>query len=95
MAAITFYVPSTYLTAWLMESSVHAQRGPILRKLKSGGKNGKTTLHDRLLARLDLHRLGVDLPDVLLGSIHPLWVLLAALPFPPRVSSTVLRCFSY
>jgi len=30
-----------------------------------------------------------------LVSIHPTWVLLAALPFPPRVSFMVLGCFSY
>src|SRR6516225_3839063 len=54
---------------------------------KSGDRNGKATLHDRLLARFDLHRLGVDLPDsrgfwalsTLLG------LLMAALAFPPRV----------
>lgn len=38
--------PSARLTAWWME---------IVRKLKSGDKNGKTTLTPRLLARLDLH----------------------------------------
>ena len=85
-----------YLTASLTEGSVRPTR-PNPQKLKSGDKNGKTTLHDRLLARFDLTILTLVFRTFVAFGINPpylgIWVLMTPLAFPPRVSFTALRSF--